>query len=186
MPGDLPWAGVHGMRHFTFVVPSIAILAGIGLHLAIQCFGRLHRVAAIAAIAGITAWSFSNLMVLVELHPYEYLAYNEAVGGLQGASGRYDTDYWVNIMPDAVTDLEKYLARTEHVDAKHPLHSYTVAVCGERGAFEDRPHQGLHWIRSEQWDRADFYRTDPHELRSRSRRQGNRRHQTAQHGNRRG
>ncbi len=47
--------------------------------------------------------------MLVLLHPYQYLYYNPLVGGLEGAARNYDTDYWVNIMPEAVDELEAYV-----------------------------------------------------------------------------
>ena len=59
-------------------------------------------------------------LILVRLHPYEYLFYNSLVGGLEGASRRYVTDYWVNIMPAAVKDLETYLDQTD--THANPLH----------------------------------------------------------------
>lgn len=149
-----------GMRHFLFVIPSIAILAGIGLHLSISALERWRPIAAAGALAFVAAWYGWNLSRLVELHPYEYLFYNRAVGGLQGASGRYETDYWVNIMPAAVAELEEYLARTEHSEVARGPRKYTVAVCGERLAFEKKAHQKLLWIR--QWDRADFFIAPTH------------------------
>ena len=151
-----------GMRHFLFVIPSIAILAGTGLHLSIAALERWQRVAAAGALAFVTAWYCWNLSLLVELHPYEYLYYNRAVGGLEGASGRYETDYWVNIMPAAVAELEEYLARTEHTEVARSPRKYTVAVCGERLSFEKRPHQRLQWIRMQQWERADFFIAPTH------------------------
>ena len=151
-----------GMRHFLFVIPSIAVLAGIGLHLSIAALERWHRIAAAGALAFIAAWYGWNLSLLVQLHPYEYLYYNRAVGGLEGASGRYETDYWVNIMPAAVAELEEYLARTEHAEVARSPRKYTVAVCGERLAFEKRSHQRLQWIRMQQWERADFFIAPTH------------------------
>lgn len=151
-----------GMRHFLFVIPSIAILAGTGLHVSIAVLERRRRIAAAGALAFVTAWYGWNLSLLVQLHPYEYLYYNRAVGGLEGASGRYATDYWVNIMPAAVAELEEYLARTERADAAHSPRKYTVAVCGERLSFEKRAHQRLQWIRMQQWERADFFIAPTH------------------------
>ncbi|CAN5181535.1 glycosyltransferase family 39 protein [soil metagenome] len=151
-----------GMRHFLFVIPSIAILAGIGLHLCVETLSRWRRSAAAGLLAVVVAWSCWNLMLLIQLHPYEYLYYNRAVGGLQGASGRYATDYWVNIMPAAVAELEEYLARTEHAGIARAPHAYTVAVCGERLAFEKRPHRQLQWIRMQQWEQADFFIAPTH------------------------
>jgi hypothetical protein len=52
-------------------------------------------------------------VTLVRLHPYEYLVYNSLVGGLDGASRRYDLDYWFGSMPEAINYLEAYLRRTE-------------------------------------------------------------------------
>lgn len=31
---------------------------------------------------------------MFRLHPYEYIYYNSLVGGLPGANGKYETDYW--------------------------------------------------------------------------------------------
>ena len=151
-----------GMRHFLFVIPAIAILAGIGLDVVILALERRRRIFAGGALAFVAAWYGWNLTRLVELHPYEYLYYNQSVGGLQGASGRYVTDYWVNIMPAAVAELEEYLARTEHTEVPRSRRNYTVAVCGERLAFEKRPHQRLQWIRMQQWERADFFIAPTH------------------------
>ena len=69
---------------------------------------------------------------LVRLHPYEYLFYNSLVGGLEGASRRYVTDYWVNIMPAAVKDLETYLDQTGH--PCQPDSPATLHRCGLWGA----------------------------------------------------
>ena len=33
---------------------------------------------------------------MINLHPLEYLYYNSLVGGLKGAFGKYETDYWGN------------------------------------------------------------------------------------------
>lgn len=151
-----------GMRHFLFVIPSIAILAGTGLHLSISALERWNRIVASGVLAFVTAWYCWNLSLLVQLHPYEYLYYNRTVGGLAGASGRYATDYWVNIMPAAVAELEEYLARTEHAEIARSPRKYTVAVCGERLAFEKRSHQRLQWIRMQQWERADFFIAPTH------------------------
>jgi hypothetical protein len=151
-----------GMRHFLFVIPSIAILAGVGLDVSISALARWRSLAANGALALVTAWYCWNLTRLVELHPYEYLYYNRAVGGLEGASGRYATDYWVNIMPAAVAELEEYLARTEHAEVARSPRKYTVAVCGERLAFEKKAHQRLQWIRMQQWERADFFIAPTH------------------------
>lgn len=154
-PGDT------GMRHFLFIAPPIAVLAGLGLD------GMLHRLATFnpwAAIAGtaiVVLCLGSDMATLYRLHPDEYLSYNSLVGGLAGASRRYATDYWVNIMPEAVGDLEQYLDRSGSKGAgKWLAKPYTVAVCGERLPFEKRADARLKW--TPDWHHADFFIAPTH------------------------
>jgi hypothetical protein len=76
------------------------------------------------------------------------LYFNPLVGGLAGASRHYDTDYWFNIMPEAVGDLEHFLDRTEGTAGlARPRRHYTVVVCGERLQFEKEADARLEWTK---------------------------------------
>ncbi|MGH6768896.1 MAG: ArnT family glycosyltransferase [Xanthobacteraceae bacterium] len=144
-----------GMRHFLFVVPPLAALAGIGWHLAISEFERWRKPAAMAAIAVLAALIVWNASILFRLHPHQYVYYNALVGGLKGANGRYATDYWVNSMPEAVRGLEAFLARTE----KGNRH-YLVAICAERLQFDKVASERLEM--TETWDTAEFFISPTH------------------------
>ncbi len=146
-----------GLRHFLFVVPAIAVLAGIGLDWLLRAFAARSRMLAAGAATAIVAALAWNTGVLVRLHPYEYLYYNLLVGGLEGASRRYVTDYWVNIMPEAVDDLEAYIAKLDETD---PDRKFLVAVCGERLPFEKEAGPRLQW--TEDWNKADFFIAPTH------------------------
>jgi hypothetical protein len=87
----------------------------------------LHRLGFICA----GVWLMWTASVMIRLHPYEHLFFNPLVGGLAGADQRYDTDYWVNVMREAVDSLETYLDR-ERPQAL----PYRVAVCGEGVPFD--------------------------------------------------
>lgn len=145
-----------GMRHFLFTMPPIAVLAGLGLSGTLGRIALLNRAAAAAALTLVVADLGWNASALYRLHPDEYLFFNPVVGGLAGASRRYDTDYWVNIMPEAVGDLEHFLDRTEGMSAAaRPRHHYLVMVCGERLPFEKEADSRLEWTRDR--NRADFF-----------------------------
>jgi hypothetical protein len=60
--------------------------------------------------------------------------YNPLVGGLQGAERRYEMDYWVNMMPEAVNALQDYLGLAQEKSRR----LYTVGVCGEKFSFHSR------------------------------------------------
>jgi hypothetical protein len=149
-----------GMRHFLFVVPLFAVLAGIGIDWLIGALAQRQHVLSLGAGAVVVALLISNAMLLVELHPYQYLYYNPLVGGLEGASRRFATDYWVDIMPEAVDDLETYVAELD--GPQKGQHRYTVAVCGQRESFEDEAHNdpSLQWI--DDWSKADFFIAPTH------------------------
>ncbi|HLA20750.1 MAG TPA: glycosyltransferase family 39 protein [Pseudolabrys sp.] len=147
-----------GLRHFLFVVPVFAVLAGIGFDaLLAQCETR-RRWLANAAAATMVAALLWNAGMLVRLHPYQYLFFNRLVGGLEGASRLYDTDYWVNIMPEAVDKLEAYVDKLDRTEPR--THRYTVAVCGERLPFEKQANSRLQW--TEDWKKAEFFIAPTH------------------------
>ena len=125
-----------GMRHFLFVIPALAVLAGVGLDTALTALAARGRLIGSGMLAVVTACFVLNVVTLVRLHPYEYLYYNALVGGLEGASRRYDLDYWFASMPEAIGKLEAYLRRTGGADSARLIQPYSVAVCGERAEFE--------------------------------------------------
>ena len=154
------WRGpaFTGMRHFLFVVPALAVLAGIGLDKTLTALATRGRVIGSGALAVVAAGFLLDAVTLVRLHPYEYLYYNPVVGGLQGASRRYDLDYWFASMPEAIHQLETYLRRTEPADAARPAPLYSVAVCGERLPFEKTVTlPELRWDFKPQWDQSEFF-----------------------------
>jgi hypothetical protein len=154
------WHGpaFSGLRHFLFLIPALAVLAGIGLDRALAALRTRGRLAASGGLAIMTACLLWDGVTLIRLHPYEYLFYNSLVGGLEGASRRYDLDYWFSSMPEAIGVLEAYLRRTAPGDANWPTEVYSVAVCGERLPFEKAVTlPQLRWDFMSQWDQSQFF-----------------------------
>ena len=149
-----------GLRHFLFVLPPIAVLAGIGFDAMLTWFeARRHALAGAVYVllAGALAWPAS---VMVRLHPYESLFFNPLAGGLYGTAQRYDTDYWVNGMHEMVVELENYLDGEKRAVPRF----YFVAVCGERLAFEKEAEARkgrLRWATDT--DAADFFIAPTHQ-----------------------
>jgi hypothetical protein len=147
-----------GMRHFLFVLPPLAILAGVGfseLVDALEMKGRRLAAGAIALVGACFLWEGATL---VRLHPYENLSYNALVGGLEGAFRRYDMDYWFNSMPEAIHLLEAYLRTEKPLDETQPLKIYSVAVCGERLTFDRTVTiSQLQWDFRPAWEDSEFF-----------------------------
>jgi hypothetical protein len=146
-----------GMRHFLYVVPPLAVLTGIALDALISRATRIEPRVALCALGAVAAALIWHAAILVQLHPYEYLFYNPLVGGLEGAARRYEMDYWVNIMSEAVNNLAAYVDRQSRSDATR---KFTVGVCGERFAFEKYAEPRLQWTPG--WLEADFFIAPTH------------------------
>lgn len=140
-----------GVRHYSFLIPPLAVLAAFGLDAALRGIPvGVMRAGATAALAGAFLWEGATL---VRLHPYENMHYNFLVGGLEGASRKYVMDYWLNMLPEAMRELGAYLDRIEAKDGG-ARQTYTVGICGEKFAFENYADTRM---RHAWWLEADFY-----------------------------
>jgi hypothetical protein len=89
-----------GLRHFLFLMPCLALFAGIGAAAGVRWLAARMRPAVAAAAVG------SLLMLaapeMAYLHPYESTYFNVLAGGLARAGHRYETDYWVSSYREAM------------------------------------------------------------------------------------
>jgi len=116
----------NGMRHFLFVVPPLVILAAIGWEQLLAAVTTRWRISVIAAGGVLGVLMFWQMARMIDLHPYEYVAYNRVVGGVAGASGRFELDYWDTSLAEDARRLGRRLAKM-HFNAP-PV----VFVCGNR------------------------------------------------------
>ncbi|HLE22696.1 MAG TPA: hypothetical protein VI701_00155 [Anaerolineales bacterium] len=87
-------------RQFLFVLPPIFVLAGLGLEATLR---RTRRPLLQVLIVGLVL--APGILAILQLHPYEYIYYNEFVGGTRGAFRRYETDYWCTSYRQAIEKL---------------------------------------------------------------------------------
>jgi hypothetical protein len=116
-----------GIRHFLFVLPPLAAISSIAL-------GRLFD--ALAAQPGWARTAFAATILtylgwhggfMRELHPHQYVYYNQLVGGVDGAEDRYELDYWGNSYHEAVDRLVDYIKDEE--ERTEVSRAYSVIVC---------------------------------------------------------
>jgi hypothetical protein len=72
-----------------FVLPAMFILASIGFE---KVLGLARGAAWASLVIGVAL--APGLIGIIRLHPYEMIYYNELVGGVSGAKGRYTTGAW--------------------------------------------------------------------------------------------
>lgn len=105
-------------RHFLFVIPPLAVLAGCGVSWLAAQPSRAVRIAALAPLAVLALLTAGDM---VALHPYQTVYFNRMNGGLPKAYGRYETDYWGASHREGI----EWLADNYRTDA--PPHSIRVA-----------------------------------------------------------
>jgi len=84
----------NGVRHLLFVLPILAVLAGVSVGRALR--SDLPRGVLAGGAVSLAACLALVASDMVRLHPYQYVYFNRLVaGGLPAAVGRYETDYWL-------------------------------------------------------------------------------------------
>jgi hypothetical protein len=88
----------HNFRHVLFTLPPAFLIAGFGAW-ALAAALRTPLLRVVLAGAALSP----GIAGIVTLHPYQYIYYNELVGGVRGAEGRFDLDYWCTAFRDAMS-----------------------------------------------------------------------------------
>jgi hypothetical protein len=82
-----------GLRHFLFLVPLLAVLAGTSVAGFLR--SPAPRLAKRAGIAVLAAACLLTVVDMVRLHPYEAVYFNRLwAGGMKAGVERYEGDYW--------------------------------------------------------------------------------------------
>ncbi len=144
----------NGIRHFLFVLPPVTVLGALGLTAAWRLLLGASPLPALAFASAAVALFAVNADTFARLHPYQYVAYNQLVGGTAGAWGRFEGDYWGASLEEASLTLLHGLQQEAAVaPGKAPIH-YKVAVCAEDAQVST--HLGPEFEMVEDWDDADF------------------------------
>ena len=98
-----------GIRHVLFLIPMLAVIASFGF-LRLVPLVRQFPVAT-AALTG--AYLAYTVQTFVLLHPLQYAAFNRFAGGVNGAYGRFDLDYWSLAVLPALRQLEDRIDRED-------------------------------------------------------------------------
>ena len=98
----------NNFRQFFFILPPLFFISGLGLDWLFTIFRRpatRYLIIFLALLPGL----YAN----IRLYPYQYVYYNQLVGGVSGAFRNFDLDYW-NL---AFREAQLYLNQTAGKDA---------------------------------------------------------------------
>jgi hypothetical protein len=137
----------NGVRHFTFILPPLAVLAALGIDYTLSALqsANIKRIVYSVLCIGL---SIPTLVQLIQLHPYEYVFYNHLAGETREAEGQWESDYWSSSLRKASSMLMALPLRAED-------EPYSVAVCAE--SFQGSAYLDDRFIVVKDWESADFY-----------------------------
>jgi len=113
----------NGTRLFTDAMLPLCILAGIGassiymyLHShSIKYSNFQHLMKVLSAIIIIGLITMPGFIAIYQIHPYEMSYYNELVGGVKGAYGKFDVDYWSQAWTQGARWLNEHAVRNAKI-----------------------------------------------------------------------
>jgi hypothetical protein len=117
------------LRHFLFVIPPFGILAALGWESLFRYLEQRGRALFVAGLAGLAALCALQIDTMVRLHPYQYFAYNTLLGGVRGAEGRFELDYWDVSFAETARQFAQWLAQRNET-------APVLFVCGNRLSAE--------------------------------------------------
>ena len=140
-------------RHSLYLVPPLICLCAATWTWVLDRLFALRTLAGVTAVViclGYLGWQAS---VMVRLHPQEYVYFNNTIGGLPGAYGRYETDYWGNSYHEAVNLLVNYVRPERQKDALRKYRVFMTSTQRVSASYYFPPYFSL----TSKLDEADFF-----------------------------
>ncbi|MGH6643884.1 MAG: hypothetical protein ACRED3_14430, partial [Bradyrhizobium sp.] len=118
----------NGIRHFVFVIPPMAVLAGVAFGRSMAWLKENGRSWQPAAVAAFAFGLLLPLSEMIRLHPYEYTHFNHIAGTVRTADNFFMLDYWGLALKQASDGLREELVERQEVAPAG--RKWKVAVCG--------------------------------------------------------
>jgi hypothetical protein len=104
-------------RQILFILPPIFLMAGVA-------FEAVKNVKWQAALIVLSL--LPGIVGIVSLHPYEYIYYNQFVGGVRGADGRFETDYWATSYREAADYVNSVASPNANIWVEGPAQLFSL------------------------------------------------------------
>lgn len=119
------------IRHFLFIIPAMAVFVAVEINALAKKLKSRKPVLAYCVYGVMVVGLILPIGHMVKLHPYQYVYYNQFVGGLPGANGRYETDYWATSYKEAAGLIANLISSEERARPPGtPPGVYRIYVCG--------------------------------------------------------
>ena len=110
----------NGIRHFIFVIPPMAVLAGAAFAWGMNWLKHNHRRWQPVALAVFTFGLMLPLGEMIRLHPYQYTHFNYIAGTVRSADNLFMLDYWGLALKQASDGLREELVERQEFPPAQP------------------------------------------------------------------
>jgi hypothetical protein len=104
-----------GLRQFLFLIPPLILLGAYGLARICSALSHAERRVLRFAASGLvmlTIVSYAlDVREMLALSPFEYTYFSPLIGGIAGAQGKYETDYWATCSKQSAEWLASHYQR---------------------------------------------------------------------------
>lgn len=131
------------MRQFLYLFPPLILLAVCGLRDGVVCLWQARRwsvkrvsLGPVFASALVLITLFSTIQVavqMIQLSPYEYAYFSPVVGGIPGASGKFEIDYYSTCVEASAKWLSKHAA--SYTTASSPTYTAPSVLDGQLAIY---------------------------------------------------
>ena len=125
------------IRQSFFIVPPIFFMAGLA-------FDQIRKPVLQGALIALVL--LPGLMASIRLHPYEYVYYNQFVGGTKGVVDHFELDYWATSYREAANEANRIAPPNANVWVDGPAHLFNTFARSD-----------LHVFSPQEAERADHY-----------------------------
>ena len=136
-------------RQFLFIYPALVIFSATGLDLFYKLAGRTSL--KIVFIFLLLAFSVHPIKYMLSNPAYSYMYYNQLTGGLSGAYGYYENDYYFVSQTEASEWLLTHLKKKNITGRVKVAATYSVAW-----QFRNKPETETSFIRFEERSQSDW------------------------------
>jgi hypothetical protein len=102
-------------RQTFFILPPIFFTAGLA-------FDQVRRPAVQVTLIALVV--LPGLVAAVRLHPYEYVYYNQFLGGVQAAVDHFELEYWATSYREAAREANRIAPANANVWVDGPAHLF--------------------------------------------------------------
>lgn len=95
-----------GWRHLTFVYPTMAVMAAL-FFVELEAILKENRIGKLALYAVVALLVLEPAVFIARNAKFPYVYFNPASGGISGAFGNFETDYWGVSVKPAIDWLEQ-------------------------------------------------------------------------------